>query len=134
MLGGVLQRLEAAEVHSALDVRGIPVVHPGREHADRYRRLQRGGAQCIDESTICQQGRVDPSRKRSHLIERTLHLQTEFTQSLGLAWRVAVRLSDPLGGQLELDPERDEPLLGPVMKVLLDSPALLVRRALNART
>ena len=40
---------------------------------------------------------------------------------------------EPLRGELELDPQRDEPLLRTVVQVALDPAALVVRRGLDAR-
>ena len=40
---------------------------------------------------------------------------------------------DPLGRELELDPQRDEPLLRPVVQVALDPPPLVVGAALVPR-
>src|SRR6516165_4401736 len=61
MLGYVLQRLQAAEVHRSLDVLGVPA-DAVSGHGDGDRGPVRGGAQGLGQSTPSQQWRINPVR------------------------------------------------------------------------
>ena len=117
----VLQRLEDAEVDRAL--------HLGREAPDVVRhevdpdlRAHRDVAQRVVEPAVGEHRRVDAVRERPQLLERLVDLVLELAQALDAALGIP---PDDLLRQLELDPQRDEPLLGAVVQVALD-PAPLV--------
>ena len=129
VLGRVLQRLEAAEVGRRLDLARVAADARG-EQRRRQRRQQRRRAQRVDEPAIGERRRIDPARERAHLVDRVLDLGAEPAQRRGALRVLAVGL---LGHQLELDAQRDEPLLGAVVEVALDPAALVVGGRLDAR-
>ena len=88
----------------------------------RICRAHRDVAQRVVEAAVGEHRRVDAVRERPQLLERLVHLVLELAQALDAALGIA---PDDLLGQLELDPQRDEPLLGAVVQVALD-PAPLV--------
>ena len=78
--------------------------------------------QRVVEPAVGEHRRVDAVRERTQLVERLVHLVLELAQALDAALGIP---PDDLLRQLELDPQRDEPLLGAVVQVALD-PAPLV--------
>ena len=84
----------------------------------------------LDEAAVGEGGRVDASGERADLVERAVDLAAQLADQLRAAMVAAV---DALGGELELDPQRHEALLGAVVQVALDPAALVVGAGLDAR-
>ncbi len=130
MLRRVRQRLRDDVVRADLDLLGQP---PLRTDVQRdwdsgaaCQRLQRR-----TEPAPCQNRRVDPARHLAHLVKHVrdpggdvLELRPELAE---LRWYI--RLSPP-----QLEPERDEPLLGSVVQVALDPAPRLVGGGDDARS
>ena len=68
-------------------------------------------------------------RQRPQLLERLVDVVLELAQPRGALLGIA---QDDVLGELELDPERDEPLLGAVVQVALDPAPLLLRAGREA--
>ena len=126
VLGRVLQRLEAAEVHGQLDRPGVTAQALVRD-AHRDRRVLHRRAQCGGEAVLREHLRVDTARDALQLVERLVELPLELLddrQLLGL---------ELLAGEAEMDAEGDEALLGGVVQVAPDPAPLGVRGGEGAR-
>ena len=79
VLGGVLERLEAAEVHSGLDLGRIAA-----QAGDVERRFDGSAAagprERIAQPAIDQQRRIDPAHQRAELLQRVLGIGLQFVQ------------------------------------------------------
>ena len=109
----VLQRLEAAVVDGRLDLDRIPADLAG--DLDPAGGAPRDVAERLGETVVGKQLRVDAVRDVSELVDRLVDLELEpgdATVELG-GGRHALE-------QDELNPQREQPLLRPVMEVLLD--------------
>ena len=130
MLGHVLERLEAAEVHGALDL--------GRVAADARRRrpvarrpLLR--ARAADAPRRARGRRAARGRRRAPATGPPRAPPRPRLRARAGARRPGAGSSlHEVPGEPEPDPQGDEPLLGPVVEVALDAPALAVGRRLDA--
>ena len=85
-------------------------------------------AQGVDQTALGQPGGQAAACERAHLLQRLVDLGAEAAQELGLR---GVEDRGALGRQPELDPQRDQALLGAVVQVVLDPPALVLGRGLG---
>ena len=120
MLGGVLQRLEAAEVHRRL--------HLGRVAADAVgvdahgERAPVGGRpQRLGQPGVHEQRRVDAVGQVAQLLDGVLHRVAERVEHLGGRLRV---VGEDVLGEPQVHREGHEVLLGAVVEVALDLAAL----------
>ena len=90
-----------------------------RHGSARGERLERRA-----EPAVAEQRRVDPPRQLAQLLDRELGLLPRLRHQLGRARRIA---RDPRLREPEREGHGDEPLLGAVVEIALDAPALLVR-------
>ena len=74
------------------------------------------------EALVGQDGGVDPARELAQLGQRPLHLELRLVQQI----QRRVVLADRRLQQLERHPHGQEPLLGAVVEIPLEAPALLV--------
>ncbi len=119
----VLEPLQAAEVDGALEL--LRVAADAVRHDLRGdRRVQGGGTQGLAEALVGEQGGIDPVGQRPDLLERLGHLRPERVQLDQPAFLV---LPHQVLRQLELDPERHEPLLCAVVEVALERSSLAIR-------
>jgi hypothetical protein len=122
VLGGVLQRLTAAEVHGGLDVLGEPLVGSSIqiENGSRVRlghvRLQRAG-----QPSIREQRREDASGEIAQLRERVIRQVADIHQRTCRAIWIAPQ---SLGRQTRCDGNRYQMLLRAVVNVALDATSL----------
>jgi hypothetical protein len=128
MLARVLHGLQAAEVDRGLDVGRVPAeragLHPGRQRAVAGR-----GEQRIGQPVRPQQRRVDPVREAAQLPRGVPDLGAELLQQAG-----QVRVPPgQLRGHQQLDRQAGQLLLGAVVQVALDAPALRVGGGHDAR-
>ena len=72
---------------------------------------------------IAEHCRIDAARQRADVLERAVDLVAELAQGRRLVRIGALGL---IRGELELDAQPHEPLLGTVVQVALDPPALAV--------
>ena len=93
-------------------------------HGDPQVASVRGVAQRVHETAFHEHRGHQATRERPHLVHRVVHLAAQLAQapagSLGMGLH-------ELAGELQLDPERHEPLLRAVVQVALDAPAFEVR-------
>ena len=129
VLGDVLERLEHAEVGRRLDVLGI--ARRALDHdVDRHGRLERGGAHRAGQPVRGERRREDPCGQRAQLVEDAVDVVGQPLEQLACAGRAA---GHHVLGELEPDPQRDQPLLAAVVEVALDPPALVVGRREDPR-
>ena len=95
-----------------------------------HRRLERGGAHGVGQPVRGEGGREDPGGERAELVEGAVDVVGQPLEQLAGAGRAA---GHHLLGELEPDPQRDEPLLAAVVQVALDPPALVVGRGEDPR-
>jgi hypothetical protein len=100
----------------------------GRRHAlDRRRQLDRHGASRSDrlerrtEAAIAQDRRMDPARELAQLLERLVELLAHLDDVLRGCVGIGMDLRFD---QTQVERDRDEPLLGAVMEIPLESAAL----------
>ena len=118
VLDDVLERFRAREVHGRLDL-GRPAADAAGGDAGRDGRPPGGAPQRLLQPLVGEQGGIHAARDQPHLVDRLLDAPAELEQGRGLARHDAPQA---LGGQLELDAQADEPLLGAVVEVALDAP------------
>jgi hypothetical protein len=122
VLGGVLERLEAREVDGALDLRRV-AVEPVRMHGDLQVASMGGVAERVHETAFNEYRGHQATRERPHLVHRVVDLAAQLTQAPGGALGMGLH---EVARELQLDPERHEPLLRAVVKVALDAPTFEV--------
>ena len=88
-------------------------------------RAARGAAQRLLEPLLGEHRGVDAGGERAHLVDRGVDAAAELHQRRRLA---RLRAPEARRRELELDAQADEPLLGAVVEVALDPPALAVGR------
>ena len=120
VLGGVLHRLQAAEVRRRLDARRVPA-HPRGRDLDRGRTPGHGRGEGGDQTVLAQPARVDAPREGHEDLDRLGRgVLLLGQQRVGpLARSVRERL-----GEAEVHGEGDEVLLGTVVDVALEVAAL----------
>src|SRR5215212_3219757 len=111
MLEGILQSLEHTEVHRALHL-GWVTPDLACAELDRNRAARADRPQRLWKPAIGEQRRVDAMRQCAQFVERLLDLTLELAEERHAALRI---LADQVLGELELDPQRDQPLLRAVM-------------------
>ena len=119
MLGGVLDRLEAAEVRRRLDADRVPPV----PCVDDLDGLTRDGAKGRGHALLLEQRGVDAARElhqRRHRVGGRLLLRGQ--QRLGPRWR----RHGQRRCQSQVDRQRDEVLLRAVVQVPLESLSLFL--------
>ena len=114
VLVGVLQRLQAAEVHRPLDRGAVP----GR----RLRPSRRGDRRRRDGFAECFTGPKPRGRMGDSVGDRPHLVDCRWTSAPSLFSSSAVSAADRLSVRppLELYPQRDQPLLGAVVEVALN--------------
>ena len=122
VFGGVLQRLQAGEVDGLLDLGPLPAQALRVQAHGRGGRLH-GGSQRGREPPVLEQRWVDVVHQRAQIFERLLRLVRELAQHQGACLGL---VRDALRGEAEVDAQRDEALLGAVVQIALQAPALLV--------
>ena len=128
MLAGVLQRLQAAKVDRSLDLRGVPA-DAVASNLCRKAGPATGGRQRFGEALVGEERRVDPVGEVAELLQGVLEVAPQLLhESPGL---VRVPLGE-LAGQADLDCQRHEVLLRPVVQIPLDPPTLGVPRGHDA--
>ena len=129
VLAGVLHRLEAAEVHGRLDLRGVAATSVG---VDRRQRAQPGrqrrAAPRPDRPTTAAAGRC---RAPATAARRWRPARRRGLSSIIAS--ASVGIVDQLLGQAQLHRHRDEVLLGAVVEVALELAALGVAGGDDAR-
>jgi hypothetical protein len=83
VLGGVLQRLEAAEVDGRLD-RLREAADPLSRDAGRQRRTAGDGLQGLLQPAVDQERGIHAGRQRPYLVEGIPHVLAELAQLLGV--------------------------------------------------
>src|SRR5829696_1686758 len=129
VLRDVLKCLEHTEVHGALDLGCVALDSMGVD-LDPYGGPSRHGQQRLDEPLVGEQRRIDAMRQLPKLLECPVHLLLERTKAIGALFWIA---SHQLLGELELDAERYEPLLGSVVEVALEATPFALRGRCDAR-
>ena len=128
VLRGVLQGLATAEVDGTLDLGCVPAHalsgQRGRERT-RCRRLR----ERLDETAFEQEARVEAAGQRPDVRHCLVHVPHQLVKPL-CALRGVAR--DFLSRELELDRERQQPLLRAVVQIPLDTPPFLVGRRHDA--
>src|SRR5215213_5189372 len=129
VLHDVLKCLQHTEVHGALDLGRVALDSVGLD-LDPYRGSSRHGEQRLGEALVGEQRRIDAVRQLPKLLECPVHLLLERTKAICALFWIA---SHQLLGELELDAERYEPLLGSVVEVALDATPFALRGRCDAR-
>ena len=107
------------EVRRGLDRLGQPLGCDGQ--LDRDRRAPREGGDRGGEAFVGEDRRVDAARERAELLERAADLGVRLAEELVDR---GVSSSDPAAGELEREPDPEQPLLGAVVEVALEPPPL----------
>jgi hypothetical protein len=128
VLGGILQRLEAAEVDGCLGLLREPPDRVGR-NGHRHRGLARLRGQGGDQSGVREQRRVDAAGEVAEVLKRARRVGPQLGKQLPGLTRITVRRR---GEQVELDRQRDQVLLRAVVQVPLKPPPRLVLRGHQA--
>ena len=130
VLGGVLQRLEAAEVHRRLHLARVAPDAVGVD-AHGQRAAVGGRPERLGEAGVHEQRRVDAVGQVAQLLDRVLHGVAERVEHLGGGLGV---VGEDVLGEAEVHRQRDEVLLGAVVQVALDLAALGVAGGHDAGT
>ena len=130
MLGGVLQRLEAAEVHGRLHLAGVAADAVGVD-AHGERAPVGGRPQRLGQAGVHEQRRVDAVGQVAQLLDRVLHRVAERVEHLGGGLGV---VGEHVLGEAEVHRQRHEVLLGAVVEVALDLAPLGVAGGHDAGT
>ena len=122
VFGGVLQRFQAAEVHRRL---GVLAESPDPVGFDRHRQwgLAGLGVECGGQAQVGQQRRVDPAGEVAQVFQRAGGVCFEVAEDRPGLGRIR---GDGGLGQLELDGQGDQVLLGAVVDVAFQPPPGLV--------
>jgi FtsX-like permease family len=123
VLGRVLQRLQAAEVHGGLDLKAVPA-EARRGHGDRQGRAAAGGAQRLAEPAVGEQRRVDAVGEVAQFLDGGLDLVGELVDHQPGRLRV---VGHEVAGKPEVHGEGDQVLLRAVVQVALNATAFGVR-------
>ena len=116
VLGGVLQRLQAAEVHRRLHLRGVPADAVGGDaHAEGT--PVGGGAQRVGQAGVHEERWVDAVGQVAELLDGVLHGLAERVEHLGGGFGV---VGEDVLGEAEVHRQRHQVLLGAVVEVALD--------------
>ena len=113
----VLHRLEAREIDGRFDILRIPGDRVGVD-LDRQTRLPRLRLERRDEALVRQERRIDAPGQVAEVLQRRVRLALELADDLARLLRVSF---DQAVGELELDGERHQLLLRPVVDVPLES-------------
>ena len=128
VLGRILKRLETTEVDGALDLGRIAPQTPRGQ-----RRGKRTGGSRLrerpDQTAFDQEARIEPVGQGPNVGHGGVSVLNELAKPCGTLAGIAL---DKLAGELELDGQRQQPLLGAVVQIPLDTPALLVGRRHDA--
>ncbi len=125
-LGGAAYRVEAAEVHDALDL-GRVTADAGAVNRRRDDRTPRHSAERARNPLGTQERRVDPVREVAQIVRRRVDLVGDLGDQL------LVLLVAGLAHQPDLHPKRDQALLGALLEVALQAPPLLLSDGQEAR-
>src|SRR6185437_10349029 len=120
VLGRVLERFQAAEVHGGLDLKAVPAEAGGRD-GDRQGRAPAGGAERLAEPAVGEQRRVDAVGEVAQFLDGGLDLVGELVDHQRRRLRV---VGDEVAGEPEVHGEGDQVLLRAVVQVALDPAAL----------
>ena len=124
VVGGVLQRFQAAEIHRRLGVLA-EAPDPLGFNRHRQRRLAGLGVERRGQAEVGQQRRVDPAGEVTQVFQRTGGVCFELAEDRPGLGRIR---SDGSLGQPEFDGQGDQVLLGPVVDVAFQPPPRLVLR------
>ena len=75
-------------------------------------------AQSLHETSLHQYRRHQATREGPHLVDRVVHVAAQLAQAP--AGSLGMRLHE-IAGELELDPERHQPLLSAVVQIAFDA-------------
>ena len=120
VLGDVGERLAGDEVGRCLDGVGQPLRTDGQ--LDRHRRAPRERGEGGSEPFLGEDRRVDAARERPQLVEGVDHLGVRLGEELVDRRRAAV--GEPAAGELEREPDPEQPLLRAVVEVALEAAPL----------
>ena len=122
VLRRVLKRLVAAEIDRTLDLGGIA---PQFARGERRReRASRGGLrECLHQTALDEEAGIQPVGERPYVGHGVLGVLHELPNPCRPLEGLAL---NNVAGELELDGQRNQALLGAIVKVPLDAPALLV--------
>ena len=125
---GVLERFDAGKIDGGLQARwvagnpiGLDVRWNGGPTASGLKRPP--------QALLAEQRWINPVRQRPHLVDGALYVVMQLIKELARPRGIAIQCG---AGELRLDGQRDELLLGSVVQIALDSPALVVARLDNA--
>ena len=121
MLRDVREGFRSDEVRGRFD-RRADALEPGVD-GDRHGGPRSEGVQRDSEAALREDSRVDAAGEVSKLLDSDLNLIGRVAEQALLGSLVVSALC-----ALQLEGESDEPLLGPVVEISLDPPALLVAR------
>jgi hypothetical protein len=116
VLAGVLQRFQAAEVDRSFQVGRVPAHVVGDVHGHRERAPAGRGPQRLAETTVGQERRIDAVGQFAQLLDRVLYVGGQLVEDLDRALRV---LGHDVLGQPQVDGQRDQVLLGPIVQIPL---------------
>ena len=122
VLGGVLQRLQAAEVDRRLDLGRVPPDAVGA-HGDGQRAAVARGPERLSQPAVDEQRRVDAVRQLAQLLDGLLDILGQLVQHLSRGRGI---VGDDVPGQAQVHRHRHQVLLGAVVQVALHPAALRV--------
>lgn len=124
ILGGILQRLQATEVHGCFHIRSVSTGAIGVE-LDSQRRAPDLGLESCSQTLVRKEWGIDPTCQLAEGIQGFIRLSHELLNQ----WAHSLRIFLPdTPRQCELDFQRHEVLLGTIVNIPFQPPAFGVLR------